>query len=257
MATPQPSFYLRAAGAMRQFVDLEKESLDLAMQRAAPFARGRLLDVGCGDKPYEAIFAPHVTAYVGAEFDETYSGSANAPKGRADVVYSGDRLPFDDGAFDTVLCNQVGEHVPHPQKFFAEVVRVVRAGGTLIYTVPFSFRIHSEPHDFHRFTRYALLNYAEEAGLTVDVLAARGGFWKVIGQKLTSHMALRFARLGGDVQELGGLTYERAARQKPRYWTLPFVGPAIVGIAAAARVLDRIDRDETDTIGYLLIATKK
>jgi SAM-dependent methyltransferase len=253
--------YLRAGQALRDFVDLEKTSLDDAMRVAAPLARGRLLDVGCGDKPYEALFTPYVTQYLGAELAETYSDSYNAgvreAKRKADVLYSGDRLPFQDGEFDTVLCNQVGEHVQHPEAFFAEIVRVLKAGGRLIFTVPFSFRIHSEPHDFHRFTRYALAKYAEWSGLTVDVLAARGGFWKVIGQKLTSHMALRFARLGGDVQRLGGLGYEHAVKQRPRYWVLPVVAPAIVGVAAAARLLDRVDRDETDTMGYLLVATKK
>ena len=37
-----------------------------AMGIAAPHATGRLVDVGCGDKPYEALFAPHVSAYVRA-----------------------------------------------------------------------------------------------------------------------------------------------------------------------------------------------
>jgi SAM-dependent methyltransferase len=249
--------YRRAAKSLRQFVDLEKDSLDEAMRMAAPMAIGRLLDVGCGDKPYESLFAPYVREYVGAEYDETYSGSANARKGKADVVYSGNRLPFEDDAFDTVLCNQVGEHVLHPEVFFAELVRVVKRGGRLIFTVPFSHRIHSEPYDFHRFTKYALSYYAEQSGLSTEVLVARGGFWKVIGQKLTSQMALRFARLGGEVQRLGGFGYKEEVQQSPRYWVLPLVAPAIVGVAAAARALDLIDRDETDTLGYLLVATKR
>jgi SAM-dependent methyltransferase len=248
---------LRLARSLREFVDLEKSSLDEAMRAAAPLTRGRLLDVGCGDKPYESLFLPHVREYVGAEYDATYAGTPNARKGRADVVYSSDRLPFDDGSFDCVLCNQVGEHVPDPRAFFAQLVRVLARGGRLVYTVPFSFRIHSEPNDFHRFTKFALRRYAEENGLSVDLLVPRGGFWRVIGQKLTSHMAVRYGRLGGDIQELGGFGYERLADQRPRYWVLPVVGPAIVAIAAAARVLDRIDRDETDTIGYLLVATKR
>ena len=52
---------------------------------AAPFARGRLLDVGCGDKPYESLFLPHVREYVGAEYDATYQGTSNEDRGRADV----------------------------------------------------------------------------------------------------------------------------------------------------------------------------
>jgi SAM-dependent methyltransferase len=244
-------------GAARDFVDLEKSSLDRSMRQAAPYAAGRLLDVGCGDKPYASIFAPYVTEYIGIEYAETYDGSVNAAKGKADLTYSGDRLPFSDGAFDTVLCNQVGEHVPDPRAFFEELVRLLGSGGRLLFTVPFSFRIHSEPYDFHRFTKYALADYAERAGLQIDVLTARGGFWTVIGQKLTSHLALRWALLGGEIQKSGGFGYEKSIPRRPRYWTLPFVAPAIVVTAAVCRFLDRVERDEGDTIGYLLVATKK
>jgi SAM-dependent methyltransferase len=227
------------------------------MREAATSASGELCDVGCGDKPYEALFTPWITRYVGVEFDETYGTSAYARTNpKADVVYAGDRLPFADASFDTVLCNQVGEHVPDPRAFFAELCRVLRAGGRLILTVPFSHRIHAEPHDYHRFTKYALAQYAREAGLTVDRLTPRGGFWAVIGQKLTSHLALRFARLGGDIQTIGGFGYEKTMRRRPRYWTLPVLAPLIVGVAATTKVLDRIDYDETDTLGYLLIASK-
>jgi SAM-dependent methyltransferase len=243
-------------GAARDFVDLEKSSLDRSMQTAAPFAAGRLLDVGCGDKPYAAIFSPFVSEYIGIEYVETYGDSVNAKKGKADLTYSGDRLPFADATFDTVLCNQVGEHVPEPRTFFEELGRLLKPGGRLLFTVPFSFRIHSEPYDFHRFTKYALSDYAQRAGFQVDVLTARGGFWTVIGQKLTSHLALHWALLGGEIQKSGGFGYEKAIARKPRYWTLPIIAPAIVVIAAVTRLLDRVERDETDTIGYLLVATK-
>jgi SAM-dependent methyltransferase len=244
-------------GAVRNFVDLEKSSLDRSMQLAAPFAAGRLLDVGCGDKPYAAVFAPFVTEYIGIEYAETYDDSVNAVKGKADLTYSGERLPFEDRVFDTILCNQVGEHVPDPRAFFEELVRLLKIDGRLLFTVPFSFRIHSEPYDFHRFTKFALAAYAERAGLVIDVLNARGGFWTVIGQKLTSHLALRWALLGGDIQKGGGFGYEKTIRHRPRYWTLPIVIPAIFFIAGLSRFLDRVERDESDTIGYLLVATKK
>jgi SAM-dependent methyltransferase len=227
------------------------------MREAATSASGELCDVGCGDKPYEALFTPWITRYVGVEFDETYGTSAYARTNpKADVVYAGDRLPFADASFDTVLCNQVGEHVPDPRAFFAELCRVLRAGGRLILTVPFSYRVHSEPNDYHRFTRYALERYARGENLAVERLTSRGGFWSVIGQKLTSHMALRFAGLRGDIQTIGGFGYEKTTARRPRYWALPAVAPAVVGVAAITKLLDHIDHDESDTLGYLLIASK-
>lgn len=251
------SLYAALLTRARALVDFEKTLLDASMRDAAPLASGELCDVGCGDKPYEALFAPWVTRYVGVEYDETYGTSAYAPEGpRADVVYRGDRLPFDDASFDTVLSNQVGEHVPNPRAFFAELVRVLRPGGRLILTVPFSYRIHSEPNNYHRFTRYALERYARDENLAVERLTPRGGFWSVIGQKLTSHMALRFAGLQGDIQTIGGFGYEKTIVRRTRYWALPVLAPAIVGVAAVTKVLDRIDHDESDTLGYLLVASK-
>lgn len=249
--------YIEALRRARDWVDLENDSLRKAMEIAAPHATGRLVDVGCGDKPYEALFAPHVSAYVGVEYAATYEAGESARLGKANVVHGSDRLPFDDGSFDTVLCNQVAEHVPDPRHFLGDLVRVLRVGGKLILTVPFSFRVHSIPNDFHRFTRFALERYCDDLDLHVERLTPRGLFWSVVGQKLASHIALRVARMGGDIQKAGALGYEAAMRQRPRYWTLPVAAPAILGIATAARVLDALDPDDSDTLGYLLIATRR
>jgi SAM-dependent methyltransferase len=249
--------YRKALTAARDLVDIENRSVTQAMRGAVSFAGGELVDVGCGDKPYFEMFSPHVTKYVGVEYDETYGTSAQAALGRAEVVYSGDRLPFEDARFDTVLSNQVAEHVPDPRAFFAELVRVLRPGGCLILTVPFSYRIHSEPHDYHRFTKYALKRYAEDFGLTIERLSPRGGFWAVIGQKLASRLALGAGRLGPEIQRTtGAFGYEPALRGRPRYWALPVVAPALVVVAVGARILDQIDWSDSDTLGYLLVARK-
>jgi SAM-dependent methyltransferase len=254
MAPAPSSRYLALVEHARDFLDLEQSSLTRAMRVAAPLASGRLLDVGCGTKPYEPLFRPHVTEYVGVEYGDW---PVDPGVSAADVFYQGDRLPFEDGAFDTVLCNQVGEHVPDPKAFFAELVRVLGRGGRLVFTVPFSYRIHAEPNDFFRFTRYALEEYARAHGLQVDVLSARGGMWSVVGQKVASHIALRYARLGSDLRSVNGFAYVLpATERRPRYWALPVLAPMIVAVAAGARLLDRIDRDESDTLGYLLVATK-
>jgi SAM-dependent methyltransferase len=248
--------YLELLKRARGWVDLEQTSLLDAMNEAKNHAHGRLLDVGCGDRPYEEMFRERVTEYVGVEYEESHHGSVSATKSRADVVYHGDKLPFADGSFDTVLTTQTAEHVPDPTAFFRELTRVLNENGTLIMTVPFSYRVHAHPHDYHRFTRFALARYAELNGLRVDVLRERGGMWSVVGQKLASHVVLRVARLGGSVQRAGALTYEQPIRDRPRYWTLPVALPLLLGVTTAARVLDRVDPVEDDTLGYLLIATK-
>lgn len=252
----RPPIYTTALKLAYNFLDFEQTSLEAAIQTSTRYARGRLLDVGCGDKPYEPLFAPHIDEYIGVEYQDTFVQSANASKGKADLVYSGDRLPFGDASFDTVLCNQVGEHVPDPRAFFKDLVRVLKPSGRLIVTVPFSYRIHSAPNDFHRFTHYALREYARWLGLEIEVLESRGGLWTVIGAKLTAHIGHKYVRIGADLQRIGGLGHEKVSVDAPRYWVLPLAAPAMFAIAAAARVLDRIDPTDYETLGYLMIAKK-
>jgi len=240
----------------REAVDLEWRTLREAIARAAPAASGRLLDVGCGDKPWEAALRPYVTEHLGVEYAPTAQDSVALAAGRADVVYSSDELPFEPASFDTVLCTQVLEHVPDPGALMADMARVLRPGGALIVTVPFAFRIHYEPHDFWRFTSYALAELAARAGLTVERLEARGGSWLVVGHKLTTWLAFGVARLDAEAQRAGGRGYEAPAATRPRLWTLPAVAPALLAVAAAARAADRRSRDRHDTLGYLLVARK-
>jgi SAM-dependent methyltransferase len=61
-----------------------------------------------------------------------------APGGFRDGVQCQDaqRLTYDDAAFDLVTSTEVFEHVPDDRRAFAEVHRVLRPGGALVFTVP-------------------------------------------------------------------------------------------------------------------------
>lgn len=48
------------------------------------------------------------------------------------------QLNFESGGFDLVVSNDVSEHVPDPAQGFRETMRVLRPGGTLLATRPFS-----------------------------------------------------------------------------------------------------------------------
>lgn len=47
-------------------------------------------------------------------------------------------LPFDDGAFDVVICSHVLEHVPDDATAMAELFRVTRPGGVTLALTPFA-----------------------------------------------------------------------------------------------------------------------
>jgi SAM-dependent methyltransferase len=247
---------MSVVGAIRNWVDFDKDLLEKSLRSVAHYAKGRMIDVGCGDKPYAGIFASHVDQHLGVEYEETYRNSMYAKTPTADFICSGDTLPFSDGEFDTVLCTQVMEHAVRPWELFSEIARILRRDGILILTVPFSFRIHAEPFDYYRFTPYALRALCEWNGFDVVQLSPRGGFWMVIGQKLGSYLALSAGRLGGDIQRAGGFGYEKESPARPRYWALPFIIPAILVIASICRALNRVAFNPSDSLGYLLVARK-
>ena len=113
----------------------------------ASAASGTMLDLGCGMKPYEGIFAPFVSKHIGLDYSPTSGYRGN----RSDVWGDAAAIPLKDGSVDTVLTISLLEHVVDPDAVIAEIARVLRAGGTLIATAPFMFPVHAEA-DYFRFT---------------------------------------------------------------------------------------------------------
>jgi len=46
------------------------------------------------------------------------------------------QMPFSDGAYDSVICSEVLEHVPSPEESIKELIRVLKPGGILALSVP-------------------------------------------------------------------------------------------------------------------------
>jgi SAM-dependent methyltransferase len=70
---------------------------------------------------------------VGADFDTRVCENPLLHRG---VVIVGEKLPFDDGAFDVVFSRYVLEHVTNPPRFLNEVWRVLRPGGSFLFLTP-------------------------------------------------------------------------------------------------------------------------
>jgi SAM-dependent methyltransferase len=122
---------------------------------------GRVLDVGCGQKPYAQLFS--CEEYVGLELDTP----ANRKTKIADIYYDGDRFPLDDGRFDWVLTSQVLEHVFEPDNFIREIGRVLRPEGHLFLTVPFLWDEHEQPFDYARYSSFGLRYLLERNGFEI------------------------------------------------------------------------------------------
>lgn len=200
-----------------------------ALQGAAPFGRGRLLDIGCGIKPYQDLF--QVEEYIGLDVP-----SEDRPK--VDLWGDGVALPFADNAFDTILCTEVLEHLPEPSLLLQETYRVLRPHGHLILTTPQTWGLHRAPHDYYRYTEYGLRYLAQKCGFEVVRIFPTSGLWATIGARISDVIFYDYAR-----DWPWGI----------KRWLLPVcAAPQLLGLA-----LERLAGKRGDTLDHLMVAKKK
>jgi SAM-dependent methyltransferase len=111
--------------------------------RAQETAGLRVLDVGCGDRPYAELFPDAIGFDVPGNPHADLHGSLEA-------------IPVDDASFDVVLCLQVLEHVADPAAAVRELRRVVRPGGRVLLSTHGVYPFHPNPDDLWRWTHQGL-----------------------------------------------------------------------------------------------------
>lgn len=130
--------------------------------RAFPFDGRRVLDVGCGERPYAELFA-------GAAEVVAFDRPGNP---LADLQGSIESIPAPDARFDVVVCLQVLEHVRDPAAAVRELRRLVRPGGTVLASTHGVYPYHPNPEDLWRWTHAGLerlfLDNGEWSSLSVE-----------------------------------------------------------------------------------------
>ena len=106
----------------------------------------RVLEVGPGGSPH-----PRADVLLERLFDERESAAqrGHTPPlkvAREVIFYDGGRFPFEDHAFDYVICSHVLEHVENVPEFVGELARVAPRGylefPTVFYEYLYHFRVH-------------------------------------------------------------------------------------------------------------------
>jgi SAM-dependent methyltransferase len=141
---------------------LTRNNLLNSIRKYAPQLRGRLMDFGCGSKPYQSLF--DVSEYVGVD----YASEGHPHEGeQIDVFYDGKTLPFPDNHFDSVFSAEVFEHIFNLSEILPEIRRVMKPGAKILVTCPFAIVEHEVPNDYARYTSFALKHLFNNAGFKV------------------------------------------------------------------------------------------
>ena len=111
------------------------------------YCRGLVLDAGAGTTKYRRLIEEHASRYIACD---------DWPDDRLTMLASINRLPFGDETFDTVICTMVLEHDPDPMAGLAELKRVLKPGGHMIFATPWIQPHHAIPADYWRFSYYGL-----------------------------------------------------------------------------------------------------
>ncbi len=198
------SHYIDADRNSREFYERYRAfryASEWHIKEIVPFdwARGKsILEIGCGNGADAVTFAEAGADYTGVDLTEEAVEATsehlrllNLP-GRARTA-DASRLPFENGSFDLVYSHGVLHHMPDPTEGFAEVHRVLKAGGRAVIML------------YHRssFNYYIRIMGYMRLRLLARILA-RAWRWKRDRRRLST--------------EISGLQ----GNSDPRIWTLHY-----------------------------------
>jgi SAM-dependent methyltransferase len=182
---------------------------------------GRVLDVGGGTRK---------SSYLSLLRVEGQLDSLNIDRDRAPTFIAdlNQPLPIATATYDTLLSLNTLEHVREDVFALREMTRILKPGGRMLLFIPFLYRVHGSPSDFHRHPK---------------------PWWEAV---------LRDLGLEASVKAIGGSRYVAAyALAEPSRFHAPF-RLAIFALEAISRRL-RPDTHRTDSdyaIGYFIEARK-
>jgi len=203
---------------------------------------GKILDVGCGQKPFRDLFSS-CQRYIGIDF-KNYSVNKDFTRTTPDIYFSKDyirslALPFKSESFDNCVSFQVMEHHRNPEKMINEMLRVTKKHGYILITVPFLFGVHEEPNDYQRYTKYGLTKLFQNNNCRVIEIKSEGSLASTISMLLN-----------------GYINYW-ASKNKFLYILCLFVYLPFLFLQYLSLFLDKFIKSEQIVLNYLVVAQKR
>lgn len=106
--------------------------------------KGRVIDLGGGKRSHYAsmlaIDGTLESLNADARMEPTFLHDANTP------------FPIADATYDAGVSFNTFEHIRRDEHALGEFIRILKAGGKFHIIVPFVYRVHGSPSDYHRHT---------------------------------------------------------------------------------------------------------
>jgi SAM-dependent methyltransferase len=166
--------------------------LDGYLDAIATHAKGHLADFGCGKVPLFGFYRDIVDEVTCIDWPQSLHESPHV-----DIFADlNEPTAIPDAQFETILSSSVLEHIWNHSVFWDEMARTLKPGGRIILGVPFIYWLHEEPHDYFRWTRFALTRACEERGLKVVSLTAYGGGLDVLADLFVRNLGFMNSHAG-------------------------------------------------------------
>ena len=195
-----------------------------------------VLDAGAGNKPFKDLFKN--SHYESCDHPMVNPGKSTDHTFLCDLI----KIPRPNSYYDTIVCNQVLEHVPEPGQVLKEFCRVLKPGGSLILTVPQCYGLHMIPYNYFNFLEPGVRYLCKQAGFSVMKIEPLGGIFSLMGKCLDQAfwVSLERAALPKKIKAIAFNSYNLFVTPLRLLW---------VG-------LDTLDHEKKWTLNYGVFAKK-
>lgn len=157
-----PQFFLK---------NLEYEAVLVAKKN---IKKGVLVDIGCGRQPYKKDLLPYTKKYIG--IDHPKVSKRYLANEKPDILADATKIPLPDNFANLTMMISVLEHLPNPTAALKEAYRITKKNGSFVTVTIQNYRLHDEPYDYFRYTRFGLKEILEKSRFKKIKITPLGNF---------------------------------------------------------------------------------